>query len=84
MKGVVLRLFNGSRTKEAWNPWSPEYIDDQKPEERYISCDRVQWTYGCNIKVYYGDEQQVLPLTVDGFVLHEGVFYGDFVVYADV
>jgi hypothetical protein len=79
---VKLRLFNGAKTREAWNPDSPKFIDNWKPEERVIKCDSVQLTYGCDLKVYQGDDVQYLELTIDGFVKYRGVFYGDFEVTA--
>ena len=79
---VNLRLFNGAKTREAWNPESPEFIDDWKPEERVIKCDSVQLTYGCDLKVYRDDDVQCLDLTSDGFIKYRGVFYGDFEVTA--
>lgn len=79
---MILRLFNGATTKEAWNPDSPEFIDDWKPEELDIKCHSVQVTYGCHIKVEVDGEDSRLEFfwTNDGFIEHNGVFYGDFIV----
>ena len=77
---MKLHLYNGSKTKKAWDETSPHFIDDWKPEEKYIKCDAVQVTYRMHIKVYLKQEQ-ILELFWDGdLVKHEGVFYGDFSV----
>lgn len=81
---AILRLFNGSKTKESWNENSPEFIDDWKPEEKLIPCDSVQITYRDHIKVYSEkDNGHILDLywTPDYFIEHEGVFYGDIDIF---
>jgi len=80
---LILRLFNGSRTKESWDPASPAFIDDWKPEELVITCSSVQVTYGDHVKVEIDgrDDRLELLWSHDGFLEHDGVFYGDFIVY---
>jgi hypothetical protein len=81
MKMVRLNLYNGSTTKEAWNPNSPEFVDDWKPEERVILCDSVQLTYGNHLKIYFSDGHvDDYPIDEDGFLVVDKVFYGDFLV----
>lgn len=80
---MTLRLFNGAKTKEAWNPDSPEFIDDWKPEELVIKCDAVQMTYGSHVKVRVDDDRIEFFWDQDGFIEHDGVFYGDFIVDND-
>jgi hypothetical protein len=80
---MIVRLFNGAKTKEAWNPNSPEFIDDWKPEELVIKCDAVQMTYGSHVKVHVDDDMIEFFWDKDGFIEHNGVFYGDFIVDND-
>lgn len=77
---VVFRLFNGAKTKEAWNPNSEHFIDDWKPEELCIECEQVQVTYGSHIKLAVDGDLVEFSWSDDGFIEHEGVFYGDFIV----
>lgn len=88
---VDIHFFNGARTKSAWDDTSPDFIDDWKPEERTIRCERVQVTYGKHIKMYgvvdrraAGEWIDLVDLWFDGsLVPFEGVFYGDFIIAAD-
>jgi len=80
---MIFHLFNGAKTKEAWNPESPEFIDDWKPEEHTIKCDAVQVTYCDHVKVIAGDDLIEFHWDKDGFIEHNGVFYGDFIVDVD-
>ena len=80
---MIFRLFNGAKTKEAWNPNSPEFIDDWKPEELVIKCDAVSVTYGGHVKVYVDDDMTDFHWDKDGFIEHNGVFYGDFIADND-
>lgn len=78
---VRLQLYNGSKTKEAWNPESPEFIDDWKPEECVIKAKAVQVTYGSHVNVYFANGQELyLGYDGEGFLEYEGVFYGDLIV----
>jgi hypothetical protein len=77
---LAFRLYNGAKTKEAWNPASPHFIDDWKPEMLEMPCDYVQFTYGHHISVECDDERVEFFVDNDGYIEHEGVFYGDFVV----
>jgi len=79
---VTLRLFNGSKTKEAWNRDSPEFVDDWKPEARDILADAVQVSYGQTVTVTIDDEQRLYFF--DGDLLDvDGVYYGDFEILSD-
>jgi len=77
---MKLHLWNGSKTKKAWDMTSPEFIDDFKPEEAFIQCDAVQVTYGMHIKVHLKQKRILELFWDDDLVEHEGVFYGDFTV----
>ena len=77
---MIFRLFNGAKTKEAWNPDSPDFVDDWKPEELTIECEAVQVTYGHHVKLVVGDDMVDFHWSEDGFIEHNGVFYGDFIV----
>ena len=77
---LVFRLYNGAKTKEAWNPASPHFIDDWKPETLEIPCNYVQLTYGHHIKVECDDELMTFFVDNHGYIEHKGVFYGNFVV----
>lgn len=77
---MIFRLFNGADTKEAWNPDSPEFIDDWKPKELRIECDTVQVTYRDHIHVYKDDCLLEFHWDEDGYLEHEGVYYGDFII----
>ena len=77
---VKLKLYNGSRTKEAWNADSPEFIDDWKPEEREFVVKTVQITYGFHLKAYpEGPDGDVMEMYWDeeGFLHHDECFFGD-------
>jgi hypothetical protein len=78
------RLFNGAKTREAWNPKSAEFVDDWKPESLTLECEAVQVTYGSHIHVHSDDGFTEFFWTDDGFIEHDGVFYGDFIVDAGV
>lgn len=82
MHALTLRLFNGAKTKEAWNPKSIHFIDDWKPEEHIVDCSAVQVTYGDHIKVETEKDRLEFYWDQDGFIEHDGVFYGDFIVAA--
>lgn len=79
---VTLKLFNGAKTKEAWNEDSPEFIDDWKPEERDITgLAHVQVTYGCHVKLMYEDGERREDFGFeDDLLVCDGVYYGDFMV----
>jgi DNA-directed RNA polymerase alpha subunit len=78
---MILRLFNGARTKEAWNPDSPEFIDDWKPHECFLPCTSVHIVYRDRIHVDL-DTGKMLDLhwDKDGYIPYDSVFYGDFAV----
>lgn len=72
-----LVLYNGSHTRDAWNPASADFIDDWKPERRIIDCDAVVITYGEEARVIRDSEEVEYPFTDDGFLFVDGVYYGD-------
>ena len=76
---MKVTLYNGAKSKNAWNEDSPEFIDDCKPERTELQADFVQVTYGDHIKI--GTRGHRLELFWhDGFIHHDGIFYGDFLV----
>jgi hypothetical protein len=77
---MEIHLFNGAKTKDAWNEDSPHFIDDWKPESKTIKCDEVQVTYGQHLKVYLNSERIMDLFWDDDLIEHEGIFYGDFIV----
>lgn len=81
---MILTLWNGAETKSAWDCNSPDFIDDFKPLELKLPCDSVQITYRDHIKIYKDDEE-VLDLLWDndGYIEHDGVYYGDFTISED-
>lgn len=83
---IKLVLFNGSKTREAWNPESPEFIDDWKPEEREIEAHHVQVTYATTVTLrddIDGNETVYEFNSEDpGLLVVDGVFYGDFSIMA--
>lgn len=78
---MILRLFNGARTKEAWNPDSPEFIADWKPHECFLHCTSVHVIYRDYIHVDL-DTGKMLDLhwDKDGRIPYDNVFYGDFAI----
>lgn len=78
---MILRLFNGAKTKEAWNPASPEFIDDWKPHECFLHCTSVHVVYRDHIHVDL-DTGKMLDLhwDKDGHIPYDSVFYGDFAI----
>jgi cell wall-associated NlpC family hydrolase len=81
---ITIHLFNGSRTKDAWNHESPEFVDDWKPETTEIKARAVQVTYRDHIKVYQGNGDLLeLNWDGDGHIEHEGVYYGDMEIVHD-
>lgn len=76
---VLLRLFNGARTKEAWNSDSDLFVDDWKPVSRYIRCHSVHWTYGTDLRILMekNNDPSELEIDPDGYVLMDGIYYGD-------
>jgi hypothetical protein len=76
---ITLYLFNGARTKEAWNETSPEFIDDRKPEELEIVAEMVQVTYASRVTVMNGSDERFYDFD-DNLLLVDGVYYGDFTV----
>lgn len=78
---MILTLWNGADTKSAWDPESPDFIDDLKPRELKLKCDMVQVTYRDHIKIYTDDNLMLdLVWGTDGYIEHDGVYYGDFSV----
>ena len=74
---MIVHLFNGSKTKDAWDPQSPEFIDGWKPEYHDFECEGAQLTYNTHLKVYPKDAPAIF-LDFDGeYIVHNGVFYGD-------
>ena len=83
---MILQLFNGATTKQAWNPESPHFIDGWKPESMEVECDWVTVKFGTHItaairnnfndfidfKDYY--------ISDDGLIEHDGFFYGSFAI----
>ena len=80
---MKLHLFNGAKTKTAWDSDSPDFIDNWKPEEKTIKCDLVQVTYGEHLRVILKEEEILSIFWKDDLIEHEGVFYGDFIVTQD-
>lgn len=76
---MILRLTNGAKTREAWNPNSPEFIDDWKPEEVELNVNSVRITYGDHIKVCLVNNELLELFWDPGYndIEYEGVFYGD-------
>lgn len=81
-KLVKVRLFNGAKTKQAWNPESPNFVDDWKPDETEILAESFQITYGHHMKIWIPEDMIELSWDSDGFIEYEGVFYGDVEVSA--
>lgn len=83
---IELYLFNGAATRNAWNPKSPEFIDDWKPEERTITADHVQVTYATSVTLREWDGGPELVYLFDeddpGLLVVDGAFYGDFTIRA--
>lgn len=81
---LYFHLFNGAKTRAAWDESSPEFIDDWKPEERKIPCSAVQVTYGTCVHLYDSNANMLLELAwtaEDPDLLYlDGVWYGDFQV----
>ena len=81
---IRVRFFNGAKTKSAWDPKSPEFIDDCKPEERTVECDGVALTYCQHLRLsgVVGENDQEPTLEVEiwednELFFFDGVFYGD-------
>lgn len=83
MNKLQIRLWNGATTRDAWNPDSPEFIDDFKKEERLLHAASVRVTYGSRIQMEDVDEfPDEKPFQVewddeDNLIELDGVFYGD-------
>lgn len=81
---LVFHLFNGAKTKAAWDENSSEFIDDGKPEERRIPCAVVQVTYGTCVHLYDHYANMILALAWTekdpDLLFLDGVWYGDFQV----
>ena len=78
---MIVTFYNGSKTKEAWNPDSPEFIDDWKPETLAVKCESLTVTYG-SILCLWGVPSEDgdfwrLEIDKDGFVQINDVYYGD-------
>lgn len=81
---MFLTLWNGAETKSAWDCDSPDFIDDFKPLELKLPCDSVQVTYRDHIKIWQGNEIMLdLVWDKDGYIEHDGVYYGDFTISED-
>lgn len=76
---LLVHFYNGSKTKEAWDENSPHFIDDWKPESCDIECDMAQITYRDHVKIYDKEGADILSIfwSDDGFLEHDGVYYGD-------
>lgn len=80
---INIHLFNGAKTKDAWDENSPEFIDGWKPESRDIVADDIQITYRDHIKIYHSNDRVVdLFWSEDGYIELDGVFYGDVSIQA--
>jgi hypothetical protein len=77
---MILQLFNGATTKQAWNPDSPHFIDSWKPESMEVECDSVTVKFGTHITAEIGDEANDYYISDDGLIEHDGVFYGSFAI----
>lgn len=78
---MILQLFNGATTKQAWNPDSPHFIDSWKPESMEVECDSVTVKFGTHITAQIGDDSNDYYISDDGLIEHEGVFYGSFAIF---
>ena len=75
---IQVRLFNGSKTRVAYNPESPEFIDDWKPEERFLLADWVVLTYGGTLRIGLpNDDVLHLVWYDDGLMHYDKVYCGD-------
>jgi hypothetical protein len=76
---VVLELYNGATTKEAWDEHSPHFIDDWKPETRKVLCEWVQVTYRDTVRCEpVGVHSELyLEWDDDGFLEYDGCYFGD-------
>jgi len=87
--GIRVRFFNGAKTKSAWDPASPDFIDDWKPEERTVECDDLTLVYSQHLRLFGvvgedGQREEVVELwTDDDLFAFDGVFYGDLSITAD-
>lgn len=81
--GIRVRFFNGAKTKSAWDPESPDHIEDWKPEERTVECDDLVFTYCQHLRLFGvvgEDGQKVEEVEIwrdDDLFAFDGVFYGD-------
>ena len=76
---MIVTFYNGSKTKEAWNPDSPEFIDGWKPETLEVHCESLIVTYGDILRLFEvnGTETWSLNIDKDGFVKINDTYYGD-------
>ena len=83
---VIVRFFNGARSKTAWDSNHPEWIDGWKPEERIIECDSINLTYLTHLRLHGvegEDEEEIDIWTEDGLFKLDGVYYGDIQIEKD-
>jgi hypothetical protein len=81
---MQVNFFNGAKTPDAWDPKSPAYIDDWKPESQVVDCAGVQVTYGAHLKLFMHDgEVKDFFWSEKGLIELDGVFYGDFSIVVE-
>ena len=82
--GIKISFFNGATSKSAWDPESPAFIDDWKPENRIVRCESVQVTYCQHLRLFgvVGDDGRKADVVEiwadDDLFVFDGVYYGDF------
>jgi len=81
--GIRVHFFNGAKTKTKWDPESPEFMDDWKPQERTVECDSTSLTYCQHLRLFGvvgEDGQKVEEVEIwrdDDLFAFDGVLYGD-------
>jgi len=84
--GIKIHFYNGAKTKAAWDPESPDFVDDWKPEERTVKCDDLALTFSQHLRLFgvVGEDgqkaEEVEIWTDDDLFAFDGVFYGDFAI----